>query len=109
MRQGVNTIGCREVHAQGAKLSPVAQCPKAGPGGAGKCGLDCDGYCDIMLTECPAIYQTTADCQTACSMFPHSVSAFSTLATTGNTFECRLYHATQATQSGVECDKAVAE
>src|SRR5262249_4386954 len=61
---GGDSVGCRENHAKFAAMAPVTHCPHAGPGGAGVCGANCEGYCTIALAVCPGVYTDMASCLT---------------------------------------------
>jgi hypothetical protein len=65
-----NTVACRLDQARLAEitLEPWDHCPRAGPGGAGSCGGNCESFCmleaefcpdnanlDECLTKCPAL------------------------------------------------------
>ena len=92
-----NTIACRTFEAAAAEFDPTV-CPKAGPGGDGVCGNNCDSFCQLADTICVgelAAYASTAECLTACAGFT-STPPFDSGDTAGNTFECRLYHLTAA-------------
>ena len=93
-----NTVGCRTYHAGAAASAPAVHCPHAGPGGAGVCGNDCDGFCSIALGVCTGPNQVFADlgqCQSACAGFP-TTPAYSASVPSGDSFACRLYHLTAA-------------
>jgi hypothetical protein len=91
----MNTVGCRTYHAEAAKANPGTHCEHAGPSGAGQCGNVCGAYCKIAEAACPSQVGTT--CSADCSSYakvtdkPYSIAIQS-----GNTAECRLYHATRA-------------
>ncbi|UQA59358.1 hypothetical protein [Polyangium aurulentum] len=93
-----NTLGCRIYHAGAAKMAPEMHCSHAGPAGDGQCGTICDGYCAIVMDACSTAYADDAACMTACTGFtsagPGKYNAMSHA--TGDTTECRLYHATVA-------------
>jgi hypothetical protein len=93
-----NTIACRLAHAGFAQtIDPVVHCPHAGPAGDGVCGTNCESFCSLASTACPAIYQQFApDCMTACNNFMMTPPRYTTAAVTGNTFACRMYHLTLA-------------
>ncbi len=95
-----NTLGCRTTHANLAKTDPVTHCPHAGPGGAGVCGTDCDGFCQIAMMYCTsansaAVYTSLDDCKTKCSAFPDTVK-FNIAVQDGNSVACLLYHVQEA-------------
>lgn len=92
-----NTLGCRTYHAgaaAGSMENAVMHCPHAGPGGAGYCGSNCEGYCNLAQGACDT-YESTAACSTACAGFS-DMEPFTAKAVTGNTLQCRLYHASVA-------------
>ncbi|HWU90638.1 MAG TPA: hypothetical protein VN253_25405 [Kofleriaceae bacterium] len=94
-----NTLGCRTYHAGAAAGAPAVHCRHAGPGGNGACGGDCEGFCTVVLGSCTgANLQYNGDmatCMTACNGFATN-PPYNTMQTGGNTFACRLYHATVA-------------
>jgi hypothetical protein len=94
-----NTLGCRNYHAGAAMTNPGVHCTHAGPGGAGMCGDNCLGFCNLVQTACtganPSPYADMGACMTACGGFA-TTPAYSAMTTSGNSFACRLYHATQA-------------
>lgn len=95
-----NTLGCRTYHAgMPAMMAPDTHCRHAGPGGNGACGADCLGFCTLVLGSCTgANVQFGGDmatCMTACNGYA-TTPAYSSSVTTGNSFACRLYHATVA-------------
>ena len=98
-----NTLGCRTYHAGAAKGDATTHCVHSGPGGAGVCGANCDGYCQIAMMYCTAtnsaaVYATLADCKTACAAFPDTAK----LDVTNTTLQeqkqvaCLLYHSQEA-------------
>lgn len=104
---GGNTLGCRTYHAGAAASDPNTHCRHAGPGGADVCGANCEGFCKLVLGACTdANQQYGGDmgmCMTACATFatdpPYDYSV-----QMGNSFACRLYHATQASADpGTHC------
>jgi len=92
-----NTIGCRTYHAEVAAQDPVVHCPHAGPSGGDTCGSWCDVYCDMSANNCPGDYDDHQDCQAYCSTFDDSGSVGDA---SGNTVQCRIYHAVIAEQDG---------
>jgi hypothetical protein len=101
-----NTLGCRTYHAgaaAGSEMNAATHCPHAGPGGAGYCGENCDGYCSLVLSACPDVYTDMEECMVLCSNFPDQ-EPFSASVVTGNTLQCRLYHASVATTDRTHCD-----
>jgi len=98
---GGNTLGCRIYHANMAVADAATHCKHAGPGGAGGCGMDCNGFCSIVVAECPTQWNNTTctNAQNGCPSFT-SVPPYKA-PSTGNTLECRLYHATMAASDPV--------
>lgn len=91
-----NTLGCRLYHAGAAKADPATHCTHAGPGGAGVCGADCDGFCAIAADACPGTFADDAACQAACAMYD-ATESYDASDVAGDTLACRLYHLTVAT------------
>ena len=91
-----NTLGCRINHATLAMTTPGTHCVHAGPGGAGTCGMDCAGFCSIVVAECPTQWNMTTcnSNQTGCPSFTSTPPYKAPSA--GDTLQCRLYHATMA-------------
>jgi len=91
-----DSVGCRVYHADAAQaLNAAIHCTHAGPSGANTCGLWCDVYCDLVQQNCGSAgsnsqYATASACQTACASMATSGSPGDT---SGNTVQCRIYHA----------------
>ncbi|HEY5949409.1 MAG TPA: hypothetical protein VIV40_28135 [Kofleriaceae bacterium] len=102
-----NTLACRVTHVDLAAASPTAHCGHAGPSGGTVCGATlCEGFCSIVTAKCPTQFPTSGGCATICSGFS-SVPPYST-ASSGDSAECRLYHATMAaTAPGSHCSHTV--
>ncbi len=94
-----NTVACRQQQAKAAELEPAEHCRYLGPGGNGKCGSDCDAYCELFPTVCPDYvkYETTASCLKACRGLIDQDSFDVEADYDGDTIECRLVHLTSAT------------
>lgn len=92
-----NTLGCRVYHADVAKGDPAMHCTHAGPGGAGQCGRNCEGFCTIAAAACPGTYADAAACMSACAGFGDS-EPFDASDQAGDSLACRLYHLTVATE-----------
>lgn len=102
-----NTLGCRTYHGGApAAGNPTLHCPHAGPGGDGACGMNCAGFCQLVMGSCTGAnvaYASTAECMTACGTFATGVR-YNTQIQTGASFACKLYHATVAsTLPAVHC------
>jgi hypothetical protein len=90
-----NTLGCRIYHADAAQGNPVTHCTHAGPGGDGQCGTNCDGFCAIVTDKCSTEYPAVDECLQTCATFMVAGN-YDASDAAGDTFECRLYHATVA-------------
>jgi hypothetical protein len=97
-----NTVSCRLRQAELAASTgePANYCFSAGPGGAGSCGTDCEGYCSVMSAQCEQLGPEEA-CLRACadvpdlSRPPQSIK-YNTTQQSGNSLQCRLYHVSAA-------------
>jgi len=98
----VNTIGCRTAHAFNALLiSAHDHCPHIGPLGAGVCGDakkggNCEAYCSLAETACPADFKSKHknhdDCVGKCATIPGAEKADYSVKDaqkSGNTVQCR--------------------
>jgi hypothetical protein len=107
-----DTVGCRMNHAQAAMVEPSTECVAAGPMGGGVCstGNQCATFCVLDVAECEnppdagptymAPYTDVPSCKTACGMYMLDPDAGDIRnETSGNTFNCRVYHL-QAAYSG---------
>lgn len=111
--QSGDTLQCRAYHATAAASNATLHCPHAGPTGGssdpastGVCGDPCEAFCNLEAVACTGanqVYATTSDCTTACKAFKAPGASdppeFSDADTAGNTFDCRMYHLTAATQN----------
>jgi hypothetical protein len=93
-----DTLGCRIYHAGVAAQSAdnaAVHCVHAGPGGAGVCGNNCDGYCDMELKYCTgaaALYADRAACLAACGAVADTIK-YSVAVESGVSVACMLFHA----------------
>jgi hypothetical protein len=105
-----NTLGCRNYHAGAAESMPAVHCVHAGPGGAGACGSNCEGFCTLALDACTGAneqFASMAECMTACAGYD-ATEPYDVTDTGGDTFACRLYHLTAAVgDPGTHCDHIV--
>jgi hypothetical protein len=93
-----NTLGCRTYHAGAAKADPKTHCQHAGPGGAGVCGANCDGLCQLALKWCVGpnqVYRDAADCMTRCAAFPDDAPV-GAVTQDGYHRACLVWHAMEA-------------
>jgi hypothetical protein len=94
-----NTLGCRIWHVGIAEVAPDIHCEHAGPGGGDLCGFYCPVFCTLDMTVCTGaneIYSGHPQCMQACNGFA-KLPLYDASQTTGDTYACRLYHATAAT------------
>ena len=95
-----NSVACRTYHAGAAQSDPVTHCVHAGPGGAGVCGTDCEGFCTIAQKVCTdqnAQFASVQACTSMCASFKVG-NAYSIKETSGDSIACRLYHVTVASK-----------
>lgn len=93
-----HTIMCRTFTAATAELSPATTCTKAGPGGDGTCGGNCESFCAMaveLCTDANQAFASVAECMGACTFYD-TQPAYDASKTSGDTFACRLYHLTAA-------------
>jgi hypothetical protein len=106
-----NTLGCRAYHAGAAVGDPATHCVHAGPGGAGACGSNCEGFCTLALDACTGAneqYASLTECMTECATFD-TAEVYDITDTAGDSFACRLYHLTAAVTDPVtHCGHIVA-
>jgi len=107
---GGDTIGCRLYHSTAAVTSPSVHCPHSGPSGDNICGTWCQVYCDLVEQNCVggnSQYTSNSDCMSTCAGLSTSGKPGDT---TGDTIQCRIYHAGVAgnpiTNAQVHCPHA---
>gem|GEM_PF-423280 len=95
---GGNTVACRIYHATAAADNAALHCPHAGKDGGTLCGSLCENYCDLLENICPTQfggdYFDSADCVTSCGNDFAADANFGV--GSGNSVQCRFYHATVA-------------
>ncbi|HVK76862.1 MAG TPA: hypothetical protein VM734_26230 [Kofleriaceae bacterium] len=93
-----NTIECRTFWAAIAEGDKTA-CVKAGPGGDGQCGDNCDSFCNATLDICAdqpvPPYPSKDACLAACTGFA-AEPPYNANEVMGDTLACRIYHMTAA-------------
>jgi len=111
-----NFLACRSYHASVANSGDAAtktlHCPHTGAvpaylSGAATCGTYCESFCNTAQAACTgtlAQWSSVSACQTACASFATTGTNGDT---TGNTLQCRQYHAgvalTGATAAATHC------
>lgn len=103
-----NTIGCRLHQARlAAQTGEVTDsCPRAGPGGDGVCGSNCEGFCTVMVPVCGADwFEDVPSCVTQCAAIPDH-GGYNVNVPLEDSIQCRLYHLTSATVDTEHCAHA---
>jgi hypothetical protein len=97
-----NTVECRLSRAQLAATTgePSNYCFSAGPGGAGSCGSNCDGFCAVMTQKCTQLGDDAA-CLQACAEVPDlslgtPKQNYNIAMMDGDSLQCRLFHVSAA-------------
>jgi hypothetical protein len=102
----VTELPCRRYHASVARTSAnnsAIHCPHA-LFGDGQCGSTCQTYCNVVMGVCTGANSqyngssAMSDCMSACGGFRVSTDYLNNI-TSGNTAQCRVYHASVATGS----------
>jgi hypothetical protein len=95
-----NSAACRLFHAGQVEIigEEETECPAAGPGGAGVCGENCDGYCSLLQGVCASEFD--AGCPAECEALT-DLGRYDASLSSGATVQCRLYHVSAATQDSV--------
>jgi len=101
-----NTIACRTYWAAISEGDEL-MCTRAGPGGDGTCGTNCQSFCATTMAICgdqpSPPYASVAACETACQGFDMN-ERFDASDLGGNTLACRIYHMTAAsTEPDTHC------
>jgi hypothetical protein len=98
-----NNVNCRLGRAELAASTGEGAnyCYTAGPGGGNVCGQDCDSYCLLMTSKCDEL-GTFNQCTTACASVPDlsqppTVQFYNTSIQSGDSLQCRLFHASAST------------
>lgn len=114
----VNTASCRRRYAGKARYLAGAElatdCGYAGPGGDGRCGSNCEGFCTIAMAACshdasdPYFYDSFDACLLDCDGLPWSRYRYGAISA-GNSLECRLFHASSALMADADehCEHAM--
>lgn len=93
-----NNIACRTFWAAISE-GDATDCTRAGPGGDGVCGANCESFCSSTMAICAdqanPPYASEAECLSACQGFS-TTERYDAGDVAGNTFACRLYHMTAA-------------
>ena len=106
--QSGNTVQCRLQQATLAQQTgeKLSYCRRAGPGGEGTCGTNCEGFCSIMVPVCGSDwFQSVDDCLAVCAGVPDDHD-YSIAVPYEDSIQCRLYHVTSATIATEHCPHA---
>jgi len=90
---GDDTLGCRLYHQTAVPVVGTVHCLHASPAGDNTCGAWCDVYCDLIMKNCfgnNVQYNSMTECKTQCAGMSNTGD---NTATTGDTVQCRIYHA----------------
>ena len=92
-----NTAACRARQAgfAGSTGERDVHCPRAGPGGNGTCGTNCESYCMLFEQTCPD--NVVSDCETKCSALPDDGTFDADFHHDGDYLQCRLVHTSSST------------
>lgn len=98
-----NTLGCRTYHSGAAGADPTTHCPHAGPSGGATCGSYCEAYCNLTAKACTAgnalSFSDYPTCFSICNTTYDQSGKTLPLDTSGATVQCKIYHATVASNS----------
>ena len=100
-----NTLGCHIYHSGAAKAAPMDHCIHSGPSGADQCGAPCDNFCELAAKACTGMdfpFTDDADCKAACAAWAKDPT-YSATTVSGDSYACRLYHATAAAADKSHC------
>jgi hypothetical protein len=104
-----NTVECRLARAElaGVTGEPVTYCASAGPGGAGVCGSNCEGYCTIMAKTCTLLIGSFEACLPECASVPDLSDppdniTYDISVQAGDSVQCRLFHVSAATVDAIQ-------
>lgn len=100
-----NNVECRLRQARAAANSQGEFCGAAGPGGNGECGTNCEAWCTLLESECPAQYSVLNDCLESCASIPSAGNvSFSTSYPSAPNLQCRLYHLGAVADGAEHCN-----
>lgn len=102
-----DSVACRLKYAGKARYAGgtelAAYCRQGGPGGDGRCGSNCEGFCDITQATCsdaetaPYFYPSRKACQDSCASLPQIPFSYGSKSSAdGNSVQCRLFHVMSA-------------
>jgi len=117
-----NTVNCRLTYALKAPIEPYTYCTWAGPGGDGKCGSNCQGFCSVMMQTCTQkttqkgadFFASESACLKTCAALPDvgDYSASNAMLQRGaDHVQCRIYHVGAAVQGdpAIHCPHAMGQ
>jgi hypothetical protein len=83
-------------------MDAATHCPHAGPSGGGACGSYCEALCSLVNKSCTGAnlaYTDYPNCIAMCANMNQTGQVMPALVQSGNTVQCRIYHATVASSS----------
>jgi len=111
--KNINSLGCREYHAQAARSNAAVHCEHAGPTGAGVCGTRAQAWGNILAaapcldSHVNTLFRLGLGDANVDTLIPPTSGAVGTYNTTfdnaGNTQICRIYHLGVATTDNSHC------
>jgi len=89
-----NTVACRQRQTDLAQLGELSvNCPRAGPGGDGVCGANCESYCYLFNAACKDVTTPPpGNCEESCSVLRDTQMFDVVVNHDGDTLQCRLVH-----------------
>jgi hypothetical protein len=108
-----DSVACRLKYAGKARYAGgtelAAYCRQGGPGGDGRCGSNCEGFCDIAQATCtqsttsPYYYGSRVACEATCNALPNIPFVYGNVSSAdGNSVQCRLFHVMSAAMSDAD-------
>jgi hypothetical protein len=98
-----NNVECRQRQIALAQIGEHAlNCPRAGPGGDGVCGGNCESYCYLFNAACSMQFMPLPNCLEACGVL-RDLHSFNVVRDHGgDTLQCRLVHVSNASWKPIE-------
>jgi hypothetical protein len=88
-----NTVECRQRQIALAELGEHSlNCPRAGPGGDGVCGGNCESYCYLFNAACSTRFPPLPNCMQACGVLRDEHMFDVVKNHDGDSLQCRLVH-----------------
>jgi len=98
-----NTVACRQTQIEQAQFGELSvSCPRAGPGGDGTCGTNCESYCYLFNAACSDLYKPLPNCLEACNVLKDTKMFDVVVNHGGDTLQCRLVHVSNSAWKPME-------